>query len=108
MHNFKELKIWQKAVDLAVKIYIITKDFPPSEIYGLTFQMRKSAVSISSNIAEGAGRNSNKEFVNFLSIANGSSSELLSQVIVANRVDLIHDATSQELETDIAEIQKRI
>jgi len=71
MNNYKELKIWQKSVDLAVHVYEITKSFPKEEIYGLTSQLRRSAISISSNIAEGAGRNTKKDFSNFLGISYG-------------------------------------
>ena len=76
MHNLKELKIWNKAIDLAVDVYSATTDFPVDERYGLISQSRRAAVSIPSNIAEEAGRNSYKEFNNFLGIANGSSFEL--------------------------------
>jgi four helix bundle protein len=69
MHNLKELKIWNKAIDLTVDVYKATASFPSEERYGLTSQARRSVVSIPSNIAEGAGRNSNKEFNNFLGIA---------------------------------------
>jgi hypothetical protein len=70
MHNLKELKIWQKAVELATEVYQLTAEFPKEEKYGLTSQIRRSVVSIPSNIAEGAGRNSDREFVQFLSISN--------------------------------------
>jgi four helix bundle protein len=89
MHNLKELKIWHKAVELATEIYRLTADFPAEEKYGLTSQIRRSVVSISSNIAEGAGRNSDKEFVQFLSISNGSSYELQTQLIIAKNLGLV-------------------
>ena len=76
LDNHKELKVWQKVMDLAEKVYSLTKVFPIDEKFGLTNQIRRYVISISSNIAEGAGRNSNKEFRNFLGIANGSSNEL--------------------------------
>ncbi len=76
MHQYKELKIWQKAMDITTEIYRITKLFPESERYGLISQMNRAAVSIVSNIAEGAGRNSNKEFVQFLAHSHASSYEL--------------------------------
>lgn len=75
MNNFKELVVWQKSIDLSVKIYEIANGFPKEEIYGLSSQIRRCVVSIPSNIAEGAGRNSKKEFSHFLSIALGSSFE---------------------------------
>lgn len=83
MHNFQELRVWQEAMNLVVEVYRITRQFPPEEKYGLTSQLRKSAVSIPSNIAEGAGRNTNNEFYHFLGISNGSSCELQTQLLVA-------------------------
>jgi four helix bundle protein len=71
MNHFKELRVWQKAVDLAVDIYEIISQFPAEEKYGLSSQVTRSAVAISSNIAEGAGRNTEKDFYNFLGIALG-------------------------------------
>jgi four helix bundle protein len=106
MNNYKELKIWQKSVDLAVKIYEITKDFPREELYGLTSQIRRSAVSISSNIAEGAGRNTKKDFNNFLGISNGSSCELATQLIIAQRINFIEQPALESLQQEIDEIQK--
>jgi four helix bundle protein len=72
----KKLEIWQEGVDLATHIYLVTEQFPKSEVYGLSSQMRRAVVSIPSNIAEGAARNSSKEFAHFLNIAGGSLSEL--------------------------------
>ncbi|RYZ82119.1 MAG: four helix bundle protein, partial [Proteobacteria bacterium] len=71
MHNYKKLKAWQEAVELVVEVYKITREFPSSEKFGLISQINRSAVSIPSNIAEGAGRNSNGEFNQFLGIASG-------------------------------------
>lgn len=86
MNNFKELIVWQKSIDFSIKIYEITNGFPKEEIYGLSSQIRRCVVSIPSNIAEGAGRNSKKEFSHFLSIALGSSFELDTQIILAQRI----------------------
>ena len=72
MHNFQELKIWQKSMDITEQTYRLSAEFPKEEKYGLTSQIRRSAVSIPSNIAEGAGRNTDGEFKNFLVIASGS------------------------------------
>ena len=72
MHNFQNLTIWKEAMDLAQTIYATTKKFPKEEMYALSSQMQRAAVSIPSNIAEGAGRSTNKDFANFLSIAIGS------------------------------------
>ena len=81
MHKIQDLRIWHKAIDLATEVYKATENFPTEEKYGLTSQIRRSAVSVPSNIAEGAGRNSNKQFCQFLGISNGSSYELQTQLI---------------------------
>lgn len=106
MHNLKELKIWNKAIDLTVDVYKATSTFPSDERFGLTSQSRRSAVSIPSNIAEGAGRNSNKEFNNFLGIANGSSYELQTQLVISNRLNLLNDNLLNDLLQQIDELQK--
>jgi len=106
MHNLKELKIWNKAIDLTVEVYKATANVPSDERFGLTSQLRRSAVSIPSNIAEGAGRNSNKEFSNFLGIANGSSYELQTQLVIANRLSLLDGEILNSLLKEIDELQK--
>jgi four helix bundle protein len=106
MHNLKELKIWHKAIDLTVEVYKATASFPSEEKFGLISQSRRSAVSIPSNIAEGAGRNSNKEFINFLGIANGSSYELQTQLVIANKLSLLNDDLLDSLLKQIDEVQK--
>lgn len=84
MTSHKELKVWQKGIELVKSIYEITKSFPANEQFGLTSQMRRTAVSIPSNIAEGCGRNSNKELTHFLYIALGSAAELETQLIISH------------------------
>lgn len=106
MHKLKELNIWKKSIDLAVDVYTATKGFPKEETYGLTSQIRRSAVSIPSNISEGAGRNSDNEFLHFLGIANGSAYELETQVIISNRLALMDDEQTEVLLTQLTEIQK--
>jgi four helix bundle protein len=108
MHNFKNLKVWQKSVDLAVKIYQITAEFPVSEKFGMTSKMRRAGVSISSNIAEGTAKSSSKSFSNSLEISLCESFELENQMIIAERVSLISNETAQQLEMDISEVQKMI
>lgn len=108
MHNYKELKIWQEGIELAKLVYNATGQFPSEEKYGLTSQIRRSAVSIPSNIAEGAGRNSDKEFQQFLSIALGSAFELETQLILANSFGFINDKSFQQLEEQIIKVQKMI
>ena len=87
----KDLDVWKKAMDLAAQAYSLTARFPKEELYGLTSQMRRSAVSIPSNIAEGAARNSNKEFIQFLYVALGSFSEIETQLLLATRLKLINE-----------------
>lgn len=106
MHNLKELKIWNKAVDLAVDVYKATVSYPSDEKFGLTNQIRRAAVSISSNIAEGAGRNSKKDFCNFLGIANGSAYELQTQLVISNKLNLLKDDLLNDLLKQIEELQK--
>lgn len=106
MHNLKELNIWKKAIALAQKVYKATKKLPKEEKFGLTSQMRRASVSVPSNIAEGAGRNSDKEFIHFLGIANGSSYELQTQVIIASELNFFDKETTDILLKSIEEIQK--
>ena len=96
MHNYKQLKVWNKSIDLVVDVYKATVEFPKEEKYGLISQMRRSAVSIPSNIAEGAGRSYDKEFCHFLSNAHGSSYELETQVIVSEKLKLISKDLSDD------------
>jgi len=87
----RDLDVWKNGIELVKKIYILTKDSPKEEIYTLTSQIRRSAISIPSNIAEGAARNSKKEFIQFLYIALGSAAELETQLIVAKELGYIKD-----------------
>lgn len=107
-HNFKNLMVWNKAVDMAVKVYQITSKFPNEEKFGMTSQMRRSSVSIPSNIAEGTARNSSKAFTNSLDISLGESFELETQTIIARRVGLLTQDDFESLNHDIDEIQKMI
>lgn len=94
--SHKDLTVWQKAMDLVEDIYRITRDFPDEERFGLVQQMRRCAVSIPSNIAEGAGRSSSREFLRFLSIAIGSLAELETQVEIAKRIGYLSEVDSFE------------
>lgn len=85
----KDLDVWKKAMDLAAQVYSLTARFPKEELYGLTSQIRRSAVSIPSNIAEGAARHSQKEFIQFLHIASGSVAELETQLLLAIQLGLL-------------------
>lgn len=84
MHNYKELKIWQKARELVKFIYNLTREFPKEEMFTLTSQIRRAVISISSNIAEGAGHKSDKEFTRFLGMAYASSCELDTQIMICS------------------------
>jgi four helix bundle protein len=106
MHNIKELKIWNKAMDLTVEVYKATEHFPKEEKFGLTSQIRRAAVSVPSNISEGAGRNGKGEFRQFLGIANGSSYELQTQLIISNRLNLLDQKTVEPLLKELNELQK--
>jgi four helix bundle protein len=85
--SFRELRVWNKAMELAMLIYSVTAEFPKHEIYGLTSQMRRSAVSIASNIAEGSVRGTRKDFKQFVTIARGSNCELQTQLDLARRLE---------------------
>lgn len=108
MNNFRNLDVWNKAVELATYIYEITENFPKSEKYGLTSQMRRSAVSISSNIAEGAGRGSKKEFNQFLNISTGSCYELETQLTISQDLQFLNDNDYEKIIDKLIEIQKMI
>ncbi|AFL83655.1 S23 ribosomal protein [Belliella baltica DSM 15883] len=107
-HNFKNLTVWNKAVDLAVKVYETTGSFTTDEKFGMTSQMRRASVSIPSNIAEGSARNSSKAFSNCLDISLGESFELETQAIIASRVGLLKFNDFESLNKDLDEIQKMI
>ena len=104
--DHKELDVWKASIDLVIKIYSITKKFPNDELYGLTNQLRRAAVSIPSNIAEGAARKSSKEFIQFLHISLGSLSELETQIIIAERLNYIEN--NDVLFDEIISIKKMI
>ena len=106
MHDFKKLVIWQKAMEIVKNVYVITNTFPKEERYSLTSQLRRSAISIPSNISEGAGRNTNGEFKNFLGIANGSINELMTQLILSKQLGLVEDQIIQPIIKDLIEVQK--
>lgn len=108
MNQFRNLQVWQKAVSLAEMVYQETKDFPAEEKFGLTSQIRRSSVSIPSNIAEGAGRNTKKEFRNFLGHANGSAYELETQLIIARNLKYLNEKGFEEMEARCKEIQKML
>jgi four helix bundle protein len=85
-NTYRDLKVWQRSIDLAERIYRLTASFPVSEVYGLSSQMRRAAVSIASNIAEGWGRRSRKDYGRFVLVARGSNDELQTQLVIAQRM----------------------
>lgn len=108
MHRYKELEVWKKALNLSLDVYRLTKNFPSEEKFGLVSQMRRSSVSISSNIAEGAGRNTNGEFKQFLGFAQGSAYELETQLIIARNMEFISKEDSERAEKEIPSISNMI
>lgn len=108
MNRYKNLNIWKRSVALATEIYRVTSDYPKEEKYGIVSQLRRCVVSISSNIAEGAGRGSNKQFEHFLNIAYGSSYELETQMIISQNLGFINKEECDKLCSEIVEIQKMI
>ena len=107
MHNYNNLQIWQQAMDLVEEIYKLTASFPIEEKFGLVSQMTRAAVSIPSNIAEGAGRNSDKDFAHFISIAIGSLYELNTQIVLSERLGYINQSQSQELQKKLDNLQRK-
>lgn len=108
MQDFRNLAVWQKAHQLTLTIYTATASFPKEELYGLTGQMRRSAASIPTNIAEGCGRDSQAEFSRFLTIAMGSASELHYQVILAKDLGFIATGLAETLDKDVTEVKRML
>lgn len=108
MHNYKELSVWKKSIELATVVYKQTSSFPNEERFGLTSQIRRCSVSISSNIAEGSGRDTNKSFNLFLGYSYGSACELETQLIIANNIGFLNSAQFEKLNNEIQSIQKMI
>ncbi len=106
MHKIGDLKLWRKSIELTKLVYKLVASLPSDEKYGLISQIKRSAVSIPSNIAEGAGRNSNKEFKHFLSIANGSTYELHTQLLLTEELNLISKNEIDTILNLLIEIQK--
>ncbi len=108
MRDFQKLSIWQKSHALTLRVYVLTKSFPPDELYGLTSQMRRSSSSIPTNIAEGCGRDSAPELKRFLIYSSGSCSELQYQCILARDLGMITEQYFNELSDEIIAIRKMI
>lgn len=108
VHSYKELVVWQRAVQVAVATYEYTEQFPRSEQFGLTSQMRRAAISISSNIAEGRQRGTKNDFVQFLRIALGSTAELESQITVAKQLLQTKNLDAVRVETLLSEVDRML
>ena len=107
MKTHKDLIVWQKSISFVTKIYKETNSFPNSELYGLTSQLRRASVSVPSNIAEGAARNTDKEYVRFLFIARASAAEIETQLIIAENLGYITSIDNQ-LKEELLEISKML
>jgi four helix bundle protein len=106
--NYRDLTVWRKGMDLVVEVYQLSQSFPKEELYGLTSQIRRAAVSIPSNIAEGQGQGSDRGFSRFLSIAQGSLTELETQLMIAQRLEYLDDLTCQSTLDQCAEIGRML
>lgn len=108
INSYKELLVWQKALELSVKVYELTEKFPKEEIYGLTSQMRRASISIVSNIAEGRNRGTRKDFTHFLRMSLGSSAELETQLQISKQINKTNRLNYSEIEKIILEIMKML
>ena len=108
MRDFKKLTVWDKSHQLTLLVYKSTSNYPKEELYGLVSQMRRSASSIPSNIAEGCGRNTQPQFARFLNIAFSSASELEYQIILSKDLELINSNIFKELSENIVEIKRML
>jgi four helix bundle protein len=106
--SYRDLETWQKALELVEEVYKETRSFPKEEIYGLVGQMRRVAVSVPSNIAEGQGRDSTNEFLRHLSIAYGSLCELQTQIIISHKLSYLNQQTYERLEDASASVARLI
>lgn len=108
LQSYRDLEVWKKSIDLAEAIYLASKGFAPEERFGLTSQVRRAAVSVPSNIAEGAARNGTAEFLQFLGVASGSLAELETQVILAGRLQMLSPEQVARLLAQAEEISKMV
>jgi len=106
--SYREIKVWQKAIELVVDIYSCTRSFPREELYGLAGQLRRAAVSIASNIAEGKGRRTDREFLQFLHHARGSVFEVETQLTIASRLGYMPEAEVLRLGHSASEIARML
>jgi four helix bundle protein len=107
-HAFRELKVWQKSIELTVLVYEFTRSFPKEETYGLMSQMRRASVSIPSNIAEGSARGTSRDFRHFVRLAQGSNCELQTQLVIADRLGFGLEETRETLDCLACEIGRML
>ena len=107
-HSHKDLDVWKKSVRLVVDLYKLTKGFPPEERFGLTAQIRRASTSVPANIAEGWGRGSTKEYIQFLRIARGSLTELDTHLIVSGELGYVDRIESAHMETAVSDVGKML
>lgn len=108
MRPHEQLDVWRKSVDFSVEVYKITENFPNDERFGLISQIRRASVSVAANIAEGAGRRSDKEFLNFLSMSQGSASEIETELLIAHKLGYLSETDFQTLMQRLDEIGRMI
>ena len=108
MKDFRQLKVWEKSHQLALAIYKATKEFPKEELYGLNSQIRRSSISIPTNIAEGCGRNTDADFARFLQMAMGSASETEYQLILARDLEFLPKESYEKLQNDVEEVKRML
>ena len=108
LKNYKELKVWQRSYNLCLEIYRITKGFPKEEKYGLTSQIRRAAVSVPNNIAEGYGRKTTQEYIRFLYVAYGSNCELETQLLLSGDLSYIDSAKLEMLLEGVGEVERML
>jgi four helix bundle protein len=108
MKDFRQLKVWEKSHQLALAVYKATKEFPKEELYGLTSQIRRASISIPTNIAEGCGRTTEKDFARFIQISMGSASETEYQLILARDLEFLPKETHEKLHNDVEEVKRML
>ena len=108
LRNYKDLQVWQKAYQLSLEVYKATGEFPKHELYGITAQIRRAAVSIPTNVAEGYGRKSTKEYIQFLYVAYGSLCELETQILLSADLGYIDAERLKKLQDQIGEVERML
>ncbi len=108
VRSYRDLLVWQKSMDLAMEIYAVVKNFPKEELYGLTSQMKRSALSVPSNIAEGSSRRTTGEFMRYINIATGSLAEIETQIIFSSRLNYINKEITSSLLKQADEVSRML